>query len=290
MSEEHDLKISFISKKEHECPVCGATFRKEELRAGRGRLIAGALTEELHRVFDPSAKYGEIYPLAYLMLVCPECWFASSETDFPLFPQGRRNLAFSDAARRKADALLVFPGTDFGNPRGLMEGAASLYLALRCYDFYGKEVSPTIKRGITALRCAWLLDDLHRKLPSENYDWLARLFRKKAQYFYSEAITREQVAAETMSALKNYGPDIDKNYGYKGMLYISAYLSYKYGPPPTDEAARKETVETAGRTIAKIFGMGRSSKDLPEAFLDLARGVYDSIKQELAELKAREGA
>ena len=286
--EERELKISFISKKEYVCPVCDAVFHKEELFSGGGRLIAGALTEELHRLFEPSAKYGEVFPLAYFTVVCPECWFASTEEDFPLFPKTRKGLAFSDRANRKNDTLLVFPGTDFTNPRGLMEGAASLYLSLRCYDFYGKEISPTIKRGITAMRTAWLIDELHKKFPDENYGWLAVLFRKKAQYFYGEALAREQSGAETMSALKNYGPDLDKNYSYEGMLYLCAYLRFKFGPPATTTEEKISSLEEARRTIAKLFGMGKKSKDRPGAFLDLARKVYNAIQAELEEVKAQE--
>jgi len=284
--EERELKLSFISKKEYGCPVCNESFRKEELFSGGGRLIAGALTEELHRLFEPSAKYGDVYPLAYHVVVCPSCWFASTEEDFGLFPKGRRDLAFSDKNRRKTDTLLVFPDTDFTKPRGLMEGAASMYLALRCYDFYGKEASPTIKRGITALRTAWLLDELHKKFPDQNYDWLAVLFRKKAQYFYTEALAREQKGTETMSAIKNYGPDFDKNYSYEGMLYLCAYLSLNYGPPANSQEEQKTALEEARRTIAKLFGMGKKSKDRPGAFLDQARKVYNSINAKLEELKA----
>jgi len=288
--EERELKLSFMKKEQSVCPICNAMFQKEELLSGGGRLIAGALTEELHRLFEPSAKYGEVYPLAYHIVVCPECWFASTEADFPLVPQSRRDLAMSDSARRRADALLAFPGTDFTKPRGLMEGAASLYLALRCYDLYGREASPTIKRGITALRAAWLIDELHKKFPDENYDWMALLFRKKAQYFYGEALAREQKGAETMSALKNFGPDLDKNYAYEGMLYLCAYLRFKFGPPTTTPEERVTSLEEARRTIAKLFGMGKKSKDRPGAFLDLARKVYNAINAELEELKAQESA
>jgi len=287
MSEERELRISFISKKEYDCPVCDAVFRKEELLSGGGRLIAGALTEELHRLFEPSSKYGEIYPLAYSAVVCPECWFASTEADFPLFPAAQKGLAFSDRRRRMDDALMVFPGADFSGPRGLMEGAASLYLTLRCYDFYGKAASPTIKRGVAALRAAWLIDELHGKFPGENYDWLALLFRKKACYFYNEAIAREQAATETMSAMKNFGPDLDKNYSYEGMLYLSAFLRYKYGPEPKGGAEeRLASLEEARRTVAKLFGMGKKSKDKPGPFLDLARKVYDAINADMEGIKA----
>ena len=278
--EEKELKVSFISKKEYICPVCAAPFHKEELLSGGGRMIAGHLTEELHRLFEPSVKYGDVYPLIYQVVVCPECWFASMEADFPLLPEDQKNGVFGDQDKRKTDAMLIFPDTDFERPRGLMEGAASYYLAMRCYDFFDKAVSPTIKQGLVSLRTAWLLDEMERKFPQQHYDWLAALFRRKAEYFYNEALAREQNGIETLSGIKYFGPDIDKNYSYEGMLYLCSYLRYKYGPSQ-GTAERKGTLESARRTIAKLFGMGKMSKDKPGAFLDMARKVYDAIHKEL---------
>ncbi|MDR1899579.1 MAG: DUF2225 domain-containing protein [Treponema sp.] len=284
-ADERELKISYLSKKEFTCPVCETAFHKEELLSGSGRLIAGALTDELHRLYEPSAKYGEIYPLAYQAVVCPECWFASMDADFPMLPEKSREQAMADRERRVADTELIFSTVDFHEPRGLVEGAASQYLVLRCYDFYGKETSPTIKQGLAALRTAWLLDEMDKKSPGQHYDWLAVLFRRKAQYFYNEAIAREQNGKETLSGMKVFGPDTDKNYSYEGVLYLCAYLSYKYGPSQ-DTARRTATLEVARRTIAKMFGMGKSSKDKPGPLLEHARDIYDAINKELNETDA----
>ncbi|MDR3166363.1 MAG: DUF2225 domain-containing protein, partial [Treponema sp.] len=86
MKEEREVRISFQSKEEFICPACETVFHREELLTGGGRLIAGMLTNELHRLYEPSSKYGEVYPLAYQATVCPECWFASMDKDFPLLP------------------------------------------------------------------------------------------------------------------------------------------------------------------------------------------------------------
>lgn len=282
MAEERELKVSFLSKKEYKCPVCGEGFHKEELLSGSGRLIAGALTDELHRLYEPSLKYGEVYPLAYQIIVCPECWFAAMDADFENLPGAYKDRATEDGEKRKAETELIFPGVDFHENRSLAEGAASHYLALRCYDFYDKNASPTIKQGISALRTAWLLDNLDKKFPGQHYDWLAALFRKKAQYSYNEAIRREQSGRETLSGISALGPDTDKNYGYEGVLYLCAYLSYKYGPH-TNQDQRRTLLEDARRTIAKIFGMGRSSKGKPGPLLEHAREIYDAISKELNE-------
>jgi len=279
---DRDLKISFLSKKEYVCPLCDTIFRKEELLSGGGRLNAGDLTEELHRLYEPSAKYGEVYPLAYMAVVCPECLYAAMENDFSRLPASGINKARDDLEKRITDTKLVFPNVDFRENRSLMEGAASQYLLLRCYDYFSKEFSPTIKQGLASLRCAWLIDDLNKKYPGQHYDWLALLFRKKAEYLYNEALAREQSGKETLSGIKGFGPDTDKNYSYEGMLYLCAYLRYKYGRANNNEE-RKTSLEDARRTIAKLFGMGKASKDKPGAFLNHARTIYDAINHELSE-------
>jgi uncharacterized protein (DUF2225 family) len=189
--------------------------------------------------------------------------------------------AKEDREGRVKDVNLLFGELDFSSPRGLAEGAASQYLAVRCYGYFDKNFSPTIKQGLSSLRAAWLFDDLNKKSPRQHYDWLAALFRRKAQFLYNEAIRREQSGKETLSAMKAFGPDTDKNYAYEGVLYLCAYLRYKYGP--SDPAQRRLSLEDARRIIAKIFGMGRSSKDKPGPLLDRARQVYDAINKELNE-------
>ena len=280
--EDDGLKKTFQSKKDFKCPVCETVFKKEELLSGGGRLIAGKLTKELHRLYEPSKKYGEIFPLVYQSIVCPECWFSSMESDFNALPEENRETAREEYEKRLKDTKLIFPNVDFHEPRTLMEGAASQYLTLSCYDFYKKQTSPTIKQGLAALRCAWLIDELDKKYPEQHYDWLGILFRRKANYLYNRALESEQNGTETLSGMKTFGPDTDKNYSYEGMLYICAYLHYNYGPHENAEE-RKTTLESCRRTIAKLFGMGKASKDKPGAFLEHARTLYDTINSDLKE-------
>jgi uncharacterized protein (DUF2225 family) len=282
MTAEGELKISYASKEKYTCPLCGTSFHREELLSGSGRLIAGQITDELHRLYEPSAKYGIIYPLAYQATVCPECWFAAMDQDFPRLPSQERARAKKEQTKRKKTARLIFPSADFTQPRDLVNGAASLYLVLYCYDYYTKEFSPTIKQAIAALRAGWLLDEMHEKYPGYHYDWLALLFKKKSQFLYNEAINREQTGKETLSGIKNFGPDTDKNYAYEGALYLSALLKLKYGPRG-DFLSRVEALGNAKRTIAKIFGLGKSSKSKPGPLLEHARNLYDNINKELNE-------
>ncbi|GHT85922.1 membrane protein [Spirochaetia bacterium] len=279
-AEEREVKISFQSKESYGCPVCNAEFHREELLSGSGRLNAGVLTDELHRLYEPSAKYGDIYPLAYQATVCPECWFASMDKDFFDLPKVNRDKVIADQEKRKKDTLLIFPGVDFHENRGLVSGAASLYLTLRCYDFFPKDFSPTIKQGIAALRTGWLLDELNVQYPGQHYDWVATLFKKKAQFLYNDAIRREQSGIENLSSVKVFGPDTDKNYAYEGALYLCALLKSKYGPS-SDAAQRTASLEEARRTVAKIFGMGKSSKAKPGSLLESAKALYENISKEL---------
>jgi uncharacterized protein (DUF2225 family) len=129
-----DLKVTFQSKKIYMCPVCDSEFQKEELLSGGGRLIAGKLTDELHRLYEKSVKYGEIFPLVYQSIVCPECWFSSGELDFEKLPPENKQKAHNDSEKRIKKTRLIFPNTDFHESRTLIEGAATKYLTLYCYD------------------------------------------------------------------------------------------------------------------------------------------------------------
>jgi hypothetical protein len=46
---------------------------------------------------------------------------------------------------------------------------------------------------------------------------------------------------------------------------------------------RTHALQRAKRTVARIFGMGKASKEKPAAILDNAREVYDAINKELGE-------
>jgi len=207
------------------------------------------------------------------------------DKDFENLPQQNRQDAIDDQSKREAEVRQIFGSIDFNTPRDLMSGAASLYLTVRCYDFYTKEFSPTIKQAIASLRTGWMFDEMNRKIPDQHYDWLAGLLKRKASFFYSEAIQREQKGKENLSGLKIFGPDTDKNYAYEGALYLSALLQYKYSFLDKPEV-RSKVLDESKRTIAKIFGIGKSSKNKPGPLLEHARNLYDNITRELHEADA----
>jgi uncharacterized protein (DUF2225 family) len=283
MAERDAARITFFSKKETMCPVCQTRFYREDLLTGRGRLIAGELTDELRRVFEPSQKYGVINPLIYPITVCPGCYYATFPSDFSEINEEIRSRIEDDTDRRVTSIEPILEELDYREPRTLREGAASYFFALLCYDFLPAEQSPTIKQALCALRAAWLFDDLHRQDPGENFDYLGELFRHKARFFYTLSLDREQSALESITAAGNLGPDLDKNYGFDGVLYLAAYLELWYGPRG-DDTRRLASLERAKTSVARLFGMGKASKEKPTALLDKARDLYDEMRTALEEV------
>ena len=279
---EKETKVSFKSKEQYTCPLCEYSFHREELLTGGGRLIAGKLTDELHRLYEPSAKYGNVYPLIYTATVCPLCWFASDARDFELLPSLEKHAGVEDKKKRIADTKSIFPDLDFEKNRSLVSGTASQFLVVKCYDYYPKEFSPTMKQGIASLRAAWLFDEMHKKFPGQHFDWLSELFKKKAAFFYNEAVHREIGGKENLSGVKIFGPDTDKNYAYEGALYLASLLNFKYCYLDNPDQRRK-ILDEAKRTIAKIFGIGKTTKSKPGPLLEHARNLYENISKELKE-------
>jgi hypothetical protein len=76
--------------------------------------------------------------------------------------------------------------------------------------------------------------------------------------------------------LKSFGPDVDKNYGFDGVLYLAALLELKFGSK-NDPVKRKEHLTYHRRSLAKMFGLGKSSKNKPGPLLEHARNLYDLI-------------
>jgi len=282
MSSEIASRISFFSKNELACPVCKTKFYREDILTGRGRLIAGELSTELRRYYEPSQKFGEVFPLIYPVTVCPGCYYAVMSQDFrEIDDNGKREIK-DDTDDRVRSVQKLFEDLDYREPRRLEEGAASYYLAMRCYDSMPIELSPTIKQGVSAIRAAWLCADLHRKAPEENFDYLSRIFYRKARFFYTQSIEYGQNGHEAIANAGHLGPDMDKNYGYDGVLYLAAYLEYHHGPT-SDEVKRNEALRRSKTIVGKLFGMGKASKQKPSVILDLSRDLYAEIREDLDE-------
>lgn len=274
-------KISYWSKTKCTCPVCRRDFEKEEMLTGSGRMNAGELTDELHRIYIPSEKFGQVYPLIYAVGACPKCHTAFFWKDFESIKDSDSldSLRF-DKEKRQKQVETIFPHYDLTRERTLLDGAAMYYLALLSYEKVDLAYAPTFKRAMISLRLAWLCNDLDKVLPGYNYSYPAQVFYRKANFFYEQTLLNETSGIETISNVSNFGPDIDKNYGYDGVIYLSALLEYKYGQKD-DMSLRYKKLDSNKRAIARIFGLGKSSKEKPGPLLENARNLYDSLTAEL---------
>lgn len=275
-------KITFFQKNDTICPICEQPFKREELRAGGGRLIAGPLGKDLRRYYEPSKKFGEVYPLIYFALTCPNCLYSTLGSDF-LAPDPKAiDIIRSEEDLRKESVSKIFPDLNWEEPRTLNEGAASYYLAIACYQHFSPSFTPTIKSGICAIRAAWCFADLHRKFPTENYDYLEKIFYYKARFFYSLTVDREQSGEESVNASTNFGPDVDNNFGFDGVMYMTGYLEYHFGNLGHEEM-RAKSLTNARRAIARLVGMGKSSKSKPSALIEMAKDLHKQMGEEIKE-------
>jgi hypothetical protein len=280
-----EKKVSFRQKEVTKCPICSYEFHREEMLTGGGRLIAGKLTDELRRLFEKNMKFGKVYPLAYLVTVCPRCYYAAYPRDF-LEITGTEIDKISATTQARVNSVKKFFGdVSFEQNRDLLLGAASYLLAVDCYTFRIKQVAPTFKKAISSIRAAWLFGDLAEEMPERPYKKISAFFYQKAYQFYQEVLDLVQSGGETMEAAGNIGPDYDKNWSYDGILYMNAVLTLKVGGLETDIVKRIENFEKTKRYLSRLFGSGKASKSKPGALIDMTRDLYDRMNQLLEQWK-----
>ncbi|HPI13818.1 MAG TPA: DUF2225 domain-containing protein [Spirochaetota bacterium] len=280
-----EKKISYRLKDPAKCPVCSFEFHREEMLTGGGRLIAGKLTDELRRLFEDNAKFGKVYPLAYLVVVCPRCLYSAYPRDFSVVTPGEIEKLSATAQARLASLKKFFGDVSFERNRDLALGAASYMLAVDCYTFRNKQSAPTFKKAVSSIRAAWLFSDLALEVPEKPYKKVAEFFYKKAYQFYQEVLELVQSGGETMEAAGNIGPDYDKNWSYEGILYMNAVLTLKVGGLEPDIVKRIENFEKTKRYLSRLFGSGKSSKSKPGALIDMTRDLYDRMNQLIEQWK-----
>lgn len=289
MLEEKDVKITFRQKRATSCPICRFEFHREELFTGRGRLIAGDLDEELRRSFQENKKYGKIIPLIYPLNICPNCLFAAYPEDFSAPMKEVKEKISQNAQERKKRIEFLFPGIDFTEDRRLEHGLAGYLLAVSCYSFFEKKYAPSFKRAMSSIRVAWLARDYAKENNDPKFEHIHDIFNKKAADFYSKAVEMSQTGGEISDGIKHYGPDIDKNFGHDGMLYMASLLNYKQADLEIDPETQAEVFIKSKRIVSKLFGMGKASKEKPGAILDLARDLYKNINERVKVLEEQLG-
>lgn len=276
-------KISYRHKDLTICPVCSYEFSREEMLTGGGRLIAGKLTDELRRLFEKNEKFGKVYPLAYLVIVCPRCLYAAYPKDFISITPDEIQKITNDEKTRIESIKKFFGNVDFEEDRTLVSGAASYLLAVECYTHRIKNVAPTIKRAVSSIRAAWLFDDLSKEFPDKPYKKISNFFYGKAYKFYNQTLSLLQKGGEILEDAGHIGPDYEKNWGYDGILYMCAVLTVKFGSLEKDINKRINNFDVTKRYLSRLFGDGKSSKTRPGDLVERIRGLYDKINEMIEE-------
>lgn len=270
-------RISFRQKNPTKCPICSYEFHREEMLTGGGRLIAGELTDELRRLYEDNQKYGRIYPLAYMVTVCPRCLYAAYPMDVNKIKPDEIEKTMQISEARINSVRKLFGNISFEDDRNLKLGAASYLLAVDSYSYRGKDVAPTFKRAVSSIRAAWLFSDLALDLPEKPYKKVSEFFYMKAYEFYHQALNILQSGGEILEDAGNIGPDYEKNWGYEGVLYMCAILTVKFGSKEPDMNKRIKNFQITKRYLSKLFGDGKSNKSKPGAMIDMIRELYNNI-------------
>jgi uncharacterized protein (DUF2225 family) len=276
-------EITFFTKENLKCPICKGIVKEEILRQGRGRLNAGDLKEDLRRDYVPSKKYGKIYPLIYTIIVCPQCWFAASKEDFVNSSYYYEEINdFQQQRKEQVLLLMKVDNIDFNQSRDLKSGCLSFFLALHCYNFLKREKVIDFYKGLCALRASWCISDLFDKEQDKDFSYLSFYFRYLASISYEAFLTG--MGNSHIEEVAFFGPDIDHDFGYKGMIYMNSLLSYEFIDLIKEDKAKHEKIIKLKRKVSHIFGIGKKSKKSPSLFLEKVYLIYGKIKDKSKQL------
>lgn len=278
--------LSFRVKGDLSCPICDFEFQQEKLHSGGGRLIAGRLTEELRRLYQPGKKYGKVYPAAYELIVCPSCLYTSFPKDFKSVQADELDSLQKRTVQRRTAIEKVVGPVDFNEDRNLVLGAASYLLGIDCYQQRGYQVAPTPKKALCGLRGAWLFQDLHEEFPTLGFDKIRDFLYMKAVEYYQPTLDIMSTGKEPHEQFQNLlGPDTDNNWGFDGVIYLYGYLSKKYLKELAPSQEKQiEILDRCKRYLGKLYGMGRASKSKPSILIDMSKELYEQISDMLDEL------
>jgi len=273
-------KVSFRAKEASKCPICGTSHNREELLSGGGRLIAGNMTNELRRLYEESKKWGKIYPLAYVLTVCPKCLFSSFTKDFKAVkPEEKAALQKTVPQRQKILQVLFNGKVDYNKDRDLLAGVASYILAVDCYHLRMPDVAPTPKKAVCSIRAAWLLDDLSKLVDYRPYDKVRDFYYMEAANDYRITLDLMQSNAEPIDqAVALLGPSLDHNWAFDGIIYLNSFLTRKYIDQMATTVKQKlDLITLSKRYLAKLYGSGKASKSRPSVIMDKAKDLYDEM-------------
>lgn len=277
-------KATFRSKDPVSCPICGEAHQREQMFQGGGRLIAGALTRELRRLYEKNKKFGRLNPSDYAVSVCPRCLYASFIKDWSSVNLDEINRIKQYSNDRRVFVEKILGPVDFDQDRNIVSGAASYLLAVDCYQHRLPATGPTPKKAVCAIRAAWYFEDLHNEFSQNSFDKLRDFLYQKAAIWYGKTMEITQTGSETVDT-SILGPDMDNNWGFDGVIYLNGYLSLKFRKElAASDDRRLELLVKAKRMLAKLYGSGKSSKTKPSAILDMAKESYDDLQKVIEEM------
>ncbi|WP_411824755.1 DUF2225 domain-containing protein [Leptospira sp. 'Mane'] len=270
-------KVSFRAKETTVCPICDENHQKEQMFQGGGRLIAGKLAQDLRRLYEKNKKFGRVSPMDYVLSVCPRCLYSSFPKDWSVISPAENEALRMQVDIRRSYIEKILGPLDFHGDRQLVLGAASYLLAMDCYQQRGNSVAPTPKKAVCAIRGAWYFSDLHDEFPELGFDKIRDLLYQKAAVTYGTTLELMQTGQEPVDqAAGMLGPDTDNNWGFDGVIYLNAYLTKRFkdqlAPKPEDQIL---LLSRAKRTLARLYGSGKSSKGKPGPILEMSRELYD---------------
>lgn len=282
-------KVSFRAKDASKCPVCGTIHNKEELLSGGGRLIAGKLTQELQRLYEDSKKWGKIYPLAYVMIVCPKCLFSAFPRDFGTMPPDDITAIRNTIPHRQKVIETLFGTINFAENRHLVSGLASYILAIDCYHLRNNQAAPTPKKAVCCMRAAWLLDELFKDAPYRPYDKVRDFYYMEAARLYKRLLDIMTTGVEPVEeSVYVLGPSLDFNWAFDGVIYLNSYLTRKFIDQMATTPKDKYTLlDGSRRYLSKLYGTGKASKSRPSVIIDMAKELYDEMGKLLEEYQAQ---
>lgn len=281
-------KISFRAKNAAPCGVCGHNNFKEEMLTGSGRLIAGKLTEELRRLYEPTKKYGLVDPHIFHIQVCPACLYSSFPADFSkgISPEDKQKLQQQKDHRFKLVETL-FGKLDFELERDLVLGAASYILAVDCYHLRSIESVPTPKKAVCSMRSAWLISDLFDDDSEKPFDKVRDYYYVLAAATYREVAEKLMDGSEDIAAAAGLlGPAIDHNWAYDGVYYLQAFLTLRHlNQISADPDKIKNEIIYAKSMISRLYGDGKPSRGKPAEIINLSKDLYYAILEKVKEFE-----
>lgn len=285
-----EVKNSYFEKKETVCPCCGFGFFREKYFSGSSRFIAKDLAPDLRRQYQPTKKYGYVYPLIYFIVVCPECFYADFPETFNIVNQEEKKIILKNQFLylEKIKEILNIENIDFNEPRDLKMGIVSYFLTISYVNnrFHEKNQQGKsdilIKKAMSAIRSAWCLDDL-MIADKENEDYWGSL----KNYFYFLAYKVYDNIMEDMNQFNKspsdkvqwFGPDLDFDFGVDGILYLSGYLGYTHYEYIEDKDLLKKKIIAYSKCFSHIFGKGKASMGKTRPLLLHAEEMYKKISE-----------